>query len=246
LLALFGIAGATQLLNARRAEEHRRAALVAEERTKRLERERERLERRAAELETQRKALQAVVDRLKLERRVAQIDVLQQHLDLNGTVLQTVIRFTEYDRQGEALQPKVFGVPGAIPHFDGLVIKFESEYVGKGDALRGQSLVLFRRVYGESQAPENGYWLGERRAVPDVYRVNPRPSPFEVGLWQHFWQLATDPESAASSGVRVAQGEAVYAPMQPGQRWTLTIEASGGLNLVLDERRTPTSLADGT
>lgn len=51
---------------------------------------------------------------------------------------------------------------------------------------------------------------------------------------------------AESLGVRVAQGEAVYAPMQPGQRWTLTLEANGGLNLTLAGRSTPASLADGT
>jgi len=119
-----------------------------------------------------------------------------------------------------------------MPHFDALVIKFEDDYVAQGDALRGKSVALFRRVYCETQAPEDGFRLGRHGDVPDVYRTNPNPTPFEIDLWERFWSFAADPDSAALAGVRVAQGEAVYAPMKPGEHWLLTLEADGGLNLI--------------
>ena len=119
-----------------------------------------------------------------------------------------------------------------MPYFDAVVVKFDNDYVAHGDALRGKSLALFRRIYDETQAPDSGYWIGNPGNVPDVYRVADTPSDFEINLWQEFWQYAADPEKARAAGVRVAQGEAVYAPVSVGQRWTLTLEANGGLNLV--------------
>ena len=206
----------------------------------RLTQEHEALRRTADRLHREKQQLADVVERLSIERRVAEVDVIQQHFDENGRVLQTVIRLTEIDRDGNPLPSQTFGVPGRMPHFDALVIKFKDDYVAQGDALRGKSVALFRRVYCETQAPEDGFWLGRRGDVPDVYRTNPDPTPFELNLWERFWSFAASPHSAALAGVRVAQGEAVYAPMKPGENWLLTLEADGGLNLI--KRRGTTAL----
>lgn len=234
VLAAIAITGGALVMDARqqRAEEMRieQQRLIAE--NQRLAAEQIRLEQQARQLEEEKRQLTQVVDRLNVEQRVAWIDILQQHRDARGHVVQTILRMTEIGRDGEPLEPMVFGVAGAVPHFDALVVKFSDEYVAGGDQLRGKSLALFRRVYGESQAPEDGYWLGERGSVPDVYRVSPNPSEFELTLWKDFWSYADDPELARAAGVRVAQGEAVYAPVAPGERWILTLEADGGLNLI--------------
>ena len=241
MLAAAGITGGSLWL---RADQQQRLALERE--NVRLAEEHAALVRRAeqlaadrARLEEERKRLTQVVERLSVERRVAAVDVLQQHVDDTGQVRQTVLRLTEFDRDGEPLPSQVFGVPGRTPHFDALVIKFQDDYVANADVLRGTSLALFRRVYGETQAPEAGYWIGEKGAVPDVYRVNPEPSDFERELWREFWSYATDPAKAAEAGVRVAQGEAVYAPVTAGERWLLTLESDGGLNLTKQEGQLP-------
>ncbi len=227
VLAALAIAGGGWLL---RFDHERSESLRAEH--ERLTREHEALVQRAKQLEREREELAHIVERFKLERRVAEVEVLEQHTALDGVVLQTVIRLTEIGRDGTLLPAQVFGVAGRVPHFDALVIKFDEDYVGRGDPLRGTSLALFRRVYGETQSPESGYWLGRRGEVPDVYRVSAEPSEFEVSLWREFWSYAADPAKARDAGVRVAQGEAVYAPMSPGERWLLTLEADGGLNLI--------------
>lgn len=190
------------------------------------------LRRQNERLERERQALIEVVARLDVESRVAEVKILQQHRDTNGRVTQTVIGFTEMDREGAPLPEKVFGIPGDVPHFDALVIKFESDYVKQGDALRGKSLALFRRIYGETQAPADAYWLDSSGGVPDVYRLTDEPSEFEGRLWRDFWSYAKDAEKARGAGVRVAQGEAVYAPVTEGESWTLTLEGDGGLNLI--------------
>lgn len=209
-----------------RAENERLVARQAE-----LIRVQQQLAEENARLEAERKKLAQVIERLNVERRVALIEVLEQHVDERGEPVQTVIRFSEQNRAGKQLPPMTFGVEGDTPHFDALVIKFDDDYVAHGDQLRGQSIALFRRVYGETQTPRDGYWLGKPGDVPDIYRVDPDPRDFERRLWSEFWTYASDPEKAAAAGVRVAQGEAVYAPMKPNEVWTLTLEADGGLNL---------------
>jgi hypothetical protein len=238
LLAAISISGGNLLWesNCQRAEslqkENERLAL---ERAA-LKEEAERLAREGAEL-------REIVQRLTIERRVAEVHVLQQHFDENGEVMQTVIQLSEIGRDGEPMPPTVFGIPSAVPHFDALVIKFDDSFVAQGDELRGHSLTLFRRVYGETQAPEDGYWLGAKGSVPDVYRVNEEPSEFEKRLWREFWNYASDPEKARGAGVRVAQGEAVYAPMKAGESWQLTLESDGGLNLIKQDDTAPLPMA---
>ncbi|MFH0980892.1 MAG: hypothetical protein V2A79_05065 [Planctomycetota bacterium] len=226
-LAALAIAGGGLWLQ---ADRRRGESLRAEQ--ERLTRKYEALRQQAEQLERDRRQLAEIVEHLKLERRVAQVDVLEQHTDADGQVMETVMRLTEIGRDGAPLPAQVFGIRGRVPHFDALVIKFKDDYVGRGDPLRGTSLALFRRVYGETQAPEDGYWLGRRGEVPDVYRVSAEPSEFEVNLWREFWSYALDPAKARAAGVRVAQGEAVYAPMTSGERWLLTLEIDGGLNLI--------------
>ena len=204
-------------------------------------RHREDLERENDRLRQEREELAAVVQRLRLERRAADVEVLEQQTDNAGQVLRTTLKLTEIGRDGTALPGQIFDIPGRVPHFDALVIKFQDDYVERGDPLRGASLALFRRVYGDSQAPESGYWLGRAGEVPDIYRVGATPSEFEVAIWTDFWHYLNNPARAAVAGVRVAQGEAVYAPVSTGERWRLTLEVDGGLNLVRAD--TPSSAA---
>lgn len=232
VLAALAISGGTLYLQVKQQR-----AIELELENKRLVHEQEELARknRALALQTERlkreKAqLDEVIERLDVEERVAEIEVLQQHQNDQGN-LQTVVRFTEFGRGGEPLEPLVFGIPSDTPHFDALVIKFERDYVKRGDSLRGHSLALFRRVYGDTQSPNSGYWIGERSGVPDLYRISDEPSEFELKLWAEFWEYASNPDRAATAGVRVAQGESVYAPMKPGEIWRLSLDAGGGLNL---------------
>jgi hypothetical protein len=127
---------------------------------------------------------------------------------------------------------RVFRIASDVIYFDALLIKFEEQYDGESDLLRSKSLVLFRRIFGESQTPEDGFAIDPERRIPDVYRAANAPSDYEQRLWDRFWSYATDPAAAQEAGVRVAQGEAVYNRFEKGQFWVLTLENDGGLNLL--------------
>lgn len=199
--------------------------------------EADRLRQENEKLERQKFELQKAVQRLSGEDRVAEVRVIDQILAgqwVNGQPADrdsTTIEFIEIDRQGHAMPSKRFTVHDRVIHFDALVIKFEQEDVAGGDALRGKSLTLFRRIYGDNQQPAEGFRIDPEDDIPNVYRVQPDPSPLERQLWARFWDYARDPVLAARDRVRVAQGEAVYQPMAKGDIWTLTLQNNGGLNM---------------
>lgn len=120
-------------------------------------------------------------------------------------------------------------------YVDVLVAKFQRRFVDRGDGLRGKSLLLFRRAFGNAQAPDSGTLLfrqaGEISLVPELVRVDERPTAFERKIWKRFWDYANDPKLAASAGIRVAQGEAPHIKVVQGQVYKLTLRASGGLDI---------------
>lgn len=183
-------------------------------------------------LREQQKMLEAMVDRLATSRRVAHIVVTDQQRDPRGGIIQTSLRFVELGEDEERLAVQDFTIPGGVAFFDGLVIKFDPDDVAHGHPLRGQSIVLMRRVYSERQAPADGMPIDTPLSIPAAYRPETEAAEFERALWSQFWRLASDPDFANERGVRVAQGEAVYKPMRPGVLYELTIDAIGGLNLV--------------
>jgi hypothetical protein len=128
---------------------------------------------------------------------------------------------------------KDFTLPGEEVYVDALVVSFDRALVEGGDGLRGKSLLLFRRAFGDKQQPVEGVPLTAAAAgdVPAIYSVDPNPSDFEKQIWADFWQLANDPTKAKERGVRVAQGEAPHVKAAAGQVYKLTLRASAGLEM---------------
>ena len=180
--------------------------------------------------------LKRVVERLSSERRIAEVVVVDQQIDPQTGAPVKTLRFVEYNRRGNAMPHRYFRTIGREVYFDALVIKFQDTLVAEGDALRGKSIYLFRRVFGNRQAPDEGAPIDDTQtsaaSIPSVYRVDENPNPYELRLWNNFWRYANDPTAAAEMGVRVLQGEAVYARMEPGRLYHLKIEADGGINIL--------------
>jgi len=186
-----------------------------------------------ARREREKRELSLAIERLTQQRRVADVIIHAQEQDAKGQIARTDFEFIEMDANGHALAGKRFSLPGRVLYFVGLVIKFDEARVAAGDPLRGHNIMLFRRIFSESCSPKDGPSIDGESDVPSVFRVNPNPGEVERRLWKRFWSYVTDPKLAKEDGVRIAQGEAVYAPVTAGQRWTLTLENSGGLNLKL-------------
>jgi len=195
--------------------------------------EADRLRKEKEAIDQQRIELQRAVERLTGEDRLAEVHVLDQVRGTSPQAVTTTLEFLELDRQQHPLPARRFTVHDEVIFFDALVLKFDHEKVAAGDALRGKSLALFRRVYGEHQRPSEGFAIDPQGQVPHLFAVQPEPGELERRLWKQFWDYAADPQLAAADGVRVAQGEAVYVPMRKGQAWTLTLQNNGGLNIKL-------------
>lgn len=176
--------------------------------------------------------LKQVVDRLETERRVADIMVTDQ--SESAGIFRTTLLFVEYARDGiTPLEPsKYFTIEGKRAHVDAMVIKFDGKFVEANDPLRGHSLSLFTRLYGETQDPAHGFAIDEPGHIPAVYQgAQSAVKPFERDLWQNFWRLADDPAYRNSMGVRIAQGEGVWRDFEKGWLYKLTLESNGGLDI---------------
>jgi hypothetical protein len=181
--------------------------------------------------------LQSIVQRLSSERRVADLLVTDQTRDSAGE-LRTTLLFVEYDRHGDPLPARRFVIDGQVIHIDALVVKFDGKFVQENDSLRGHSVALFTRMYGEHQSPDSAEQIDQPGQIPPTYRgADPRVSNFETQLWSDFWRLADDSSYRQSMGVRVAQGEGVWRPFQPGFLYTVTLENNGGLNITSEKVR---------
>jgi hypothetical protein len=146
-----------------------------------------------------------------------------------------VLTFIQY-KPGteEPTWKKSFTTTGEELYVDALVVTFERNFVEGADKLRGKSLLLFRRAFGDRQKPIDGVALfqaAEGSVIPAELQVDETPSKFEQRIWSRFWDLANDPVKARREGIRFAQGEAPHVKAVKGQVYKLSLRASGGLEL---------------
>jgi hypothetical protein len=187
----------------------------------------------SVQLDEERKKTQQlteVVAHLQAEQRVADLLVTDQH-DVGG-VLQTTLLFVEYARDGTPLPPKRFTFVGKGAHVDAMSIVFEGRYLEARDPLRGHSILLFTRLFGDEQTPTNSFHIDDPQQIPLVYRgASPRVSEFEQSLWRDFWRLADDPAYRKSMGVRAAYLKGVAGKFEPGNLYTITANTAGAMIL---------------
>jgi len=171
---------------------------------------------------------------LKVNHRVARVEVLEQGPDPEHperTV--TRVRFVELGTEGEPTGPeREIEIQGKMLYVEGLVIKFDDDFVEAGDSLRGTSVAIFRRVFSENQAPSEGVPIDLPRTHPLPHRDDDVADPFYEDLWERFWDYANDPQLAAQKGVRAMHGEAPSIELRAGKSYRVELRASGGLTIV--------------
>lgn len=185
---------------------------------------------RVDEAERKTEQLRQIVAHLRAERRVADIIVTEQK-EVAG-VTHTTLLFVEYARDGLPLPAKRFTFEGKQARVDAMVVKFDGRYVDERDPLRGQSVALFTRLFGDKQTPEQAHRIDEPGQIPAIYQgADPRVSDFEQELWRDFWRLADDQAYRKAMGVRVAQGEGLWRPFEPGKLYTIELTSEGDLTI---------------
>ncbi|MEO7092712.1 MAG: hypothetical protein ABI175_05645 [Polyangiales bacterium] len=192
-------------------------------------------------------ALEQKLDRAWAEELVADMRVNSLSKNDKGEP-QMNLTFAQYAPGTEKpVMQKDMTIPGEEFYVDAFVAKFERKLVEDGDGLRGKSLLVFRRVFGDRQKPVDGVPLYRKSnevdlVVPEQLQVDSTPSPFEKQLWSKFWTYANDPKAAGEAGVRVAQGEAPHVKAVSGQVYKIVLRASGGLEIT---PRLPAAMVGG-
>jgi len=177
-------------------------------------------------LEQDKQRLEAYLKILKHIDRRARVEVLRQGKDQQGN-LQTTIRFTETDDAGKPIAvSRELTLPGQDVYFDTLVIKFEDHFVEEGDPLKGQALMLFRRIFSSTMRAEDGFVIDKEGQPPEIY-AGQQPSEFEKELWRRFWEIANDEKLAKEHGVRAIHGDAPYMRLEPDRVYEISLRSTG-------------------
>jgi hypothetical protein len=175
---------------------------------------------------------------LKTDQRLARLDVLSQGLDEESGRVKTKLSFTELSPGGDAIgKPRIFEIDGEVVYLDNWVVKFEDKYVEQADLVRGTSLALFRRVFGEFQSPSEGFLIDEVGAMPQAYSRGGQPSEFEQEIWSDFWTFANDTQAAKEKGIRAAHGEALSMKVEEGRSYKVVLRSSDGLSIVPEQSK---------
>lgn len=173
---------------------------------------------------------------LKVNHRAARIEVLGQGPDpANPEETLTTVQFTELDSRGMPMgTPQQITVKGTRVYLESLVIKFDDTFVEGGDALRGTSVCIFRKMFGEDTPAKEGQDIDTVGQRPHPYMQGDTIDPWFDELWSSFWDYANDPDAAAEKGVRAMHGEAPWIEARPGGRYSVDLRASGGLTITAD------------
>ncbi|RMF43399.1 MAG: hypothetical protein D6753_05290 [Planctomycetota bacterium] len=184
---------------------------------------------------------------LKTDQRLARLDVLEVKHDEAGEAQSCIVQFVELAPNGAPISsPKQFEIRGDVVYIDNWIVKFDDEYIERADLERGTSLCLFRRIFGESQTPADGYSLDDVGMRPQAYARGSVMSEFEQRLWSEFWEFANNPKKAAEMGIRAANGEAVSIQVREGMAYNITLRNSGGLSIEPVPHAAPESATDNT
>jgi hypothetical protein len=56
------------------------------------------------------------------------------------------------------------------------VIKFDDHFIEQSDPLKGQALMLFRRIFSGTQRPEDGFVIDTDSQAPEIYAERQAPN----------------------------------------------------------------------
>ncbi len=142
--------------------------------------------------------------------------------------VESLVRFvqTAPGKPNEIISEELFVVAGDVIFFDALIIKFSDQYVKDG---KERALYLWRRIYGEDQAPADGDLIQSPGQAPERYRAITQSLRLrdQVTFWDAIWGLANDPQQLSQYGVKAVFGNAIYTKMEPDRVYLFKISPTG-------------------
>ena len=175
---------------------------------------------------TENKQLKQAITNLTEQDQIGYAKVIAQ--DVNNGGLLTTIKFVETARDDKLkrILEKEYTLPGDVIHFDALIVKFGDKMVMDGKA---RALYLWRRVYGDKTAPEDGFEIEEPGAEPQRYADLLAALPIEQRevFWSNIWDLANDPDKLSKYDIQAIYGNAVYLELRQGLIYVFKVTPAG-------------------
>jgi cell division protein FtsB len=172
------------------------------------------------------KQLKQAITNLTQEDQIGYAKVTTQ--ETKDGILLTTIKFVETARDDKLkkILEKEYSIEGDIVHFDALIVKFGDKMVMDGKA---KALYLWRRVYGEKMAPEDGFAIEEPGAEPKRYSdlLAALPVRQRQLFWSSIWDLANDPEKLKEYDIKAIYGNVVYSRLRMGLIYVFKISSTG-------------------
>jgi len=103
---------------------------------------------------------------------------------------------------------------------------FTNEYVKSGEE---KALFLWRRIYGETTAPNQGAEIEIPNTAPERYYSITKSLKLKDRdvFWSSIWDLANTPDKLGAFGVTAIFGNAIYTKMEPDRVYIFKISPSG-------------------
>jgi len=178
------------------------------------------------QLLTENKHLKQAITNLTEEQQIGYAKILSQKTQ-DGQLL-TTIKFVETARDDptEKILEKEYTIKGDIVHFDALIVKFDDKMVMDG---KSRALYLWRRVYDETTAPQDGFLIEQPGTEPRRYSdlLELLPADQRQLFWSSIWDLADNPDKLADQGIKAVYGNDVYMRLTTGFVYLFKINSSG-------------------
>lgn len=178
------------------------------------------------QLLTENKHLKQAITNLTYEDQIGYAKVIAQ--EPNDGRLLTTIKFVETARDDKlkTILEKEYTIEGDIVYFDALIVKFGDKIVMDGNT---KALFLWRRIYGEKMAPEQGFAIEEPGAEPQRYSDMLKVLPIKQRqlFWSNIWDLANNPDKLKKHDIEAIYGNAVYSKLRKGLIYVFKISPTG-------------------
>jgi hypothetical protein len=178
--------------------------------------------------------LKKAISNLTQEDQIGYAKVTNQVM--RGDKQFTTLKFIVTDRKDKNVHKlvKEYTIEGNVIHFDAIIVKFDNKEVIDGEK---KALYLWRRVYGEYMAPNDGLTIETEGITPARYDDIFEPQSWFAKLmqkqdeaeifWDAIWELAHDPEKLKLYGVDAAYGNVVYTKLMLGLIYEFSISSTG-------------------
>jgi hypothetical protein len=172
--------------------------------------------------------LKEAITNLTTEEQIGYAKVIRQETK-DGKVW-TTLRFVETARSDKLKKvlEKDYTIEGDIVHFDAMIVKFDNKMVIDG---KERAMYLWRRIYGETMAPQDGFAIESPGAEPARYAdlLSRLPIKQRETFWSNIWDLANDLKKLKQDGITAIYGNAVYSELRPGLIYVFKISPTGQL-----------------